>query len=378
MHTGIFSFSEVIFLFSLPIFFLKQGFSISFVFSFFGVTSLGGYFFTRYILEALTKIGIKIFLSAGIFFYIIFGILLQLVAIGNMWWIPTVVVLLLQYLFYWPAYNLYFVEIIHAKTVGLQTGILNAVSTVTLMIAPVFAGALSLFLPFQIIFLIGCFIVATSVLPLFFIRTKLKMKFDMKKYEEMKSSHEIFRETRFAYFGDGFITMISYTLWPILFYLVLSRESFFELGILSTISMAISAAMMVLFGHYFDKAHRKILLRSSLLGQLVATFGRYFLVFFHPTIFIYFVQSLYSFSASVLRSTFFAYFYSYGKKTNTTYFTLHREINFSLGRFIACELFAAVSYFFPQPLQLWPLFLLGLPMLLLYAKKLKVDHHLEA
>ena len=144
-----------------------------------------------------------------------------------------------------------------------------------------------------------------------------------------------------------------------------------------TITYAISAIIMVVVGHFFDQKHRKALLKASVFSNILAIIGRFALLFFHPILFVYGIQSFYLFSESALQSTFEAYWYSYSKKTNTIFFTIHREINYALGRFIIGSFLAIASLFLTDAKSMWPFFLLAIPVVFIYLRKGDIDHYLK-
>ncbi|MBI2453101.1 MFS transporter [Candidatus Peregrinibacteria bacterium] len=377
VHAALFAFSEIIFILSLPIYFYTQGFSLSFIFFFHAIVGFVGYIFTPLVISYIKRINIKFIFILGVLFYIAFGFSVFLINIQNYWWILALLFLSLQSVFYFPARHLFFVEIAHKKTVGLQTGVLNMVSLISRIIAPIVAGWIALAFPFSSVFLVGSVVMFLCIGPIFFIQTKIEVDFTRKEFFEMQKNHPVFRATRFAYFADGMNNIISYLLWPLFFFLFLANMDFFRVGSLMTITSLISAVIMVFVGHLFDKKYRKILLTASIFAQLVASFFRFLLLFFHPIVFVYTTQSLYSFSESALQSTFDSYLYSYGKVTDTALFTIHREINFSLGRFILCLLLAIITSFITKTEQLWFLFLLSIPILFLYSQKMKVDRFID-
>lgn len=372
-HACLFAFAEIIFILSLPVFLYTKGFSLSFIFLFHGLTNVFGYFLTDKIIPYVLRTNIKRVLIMGVIFYIVFGFSALLITTANYWWLVAFLFLSLQALFYFPARHLFFVEIAAHKTVGLQTGVLSAVSLIARVAAPVVAGGVAVIGTFNSVFLFGAATMILSVLPILFIQTKVEIDFKREEFVKMRSSNPIFTKTSLAYIADGMNNVISYLMWPLLFFLLLGNEDFFQLGSLMTITSAISAAIMIFVGHLFDQEHRKSLLSISIFAQAGASLLRFLMLFFHPLIFVYAAQSIYSFAESALQSTFDSYFYSYGKITNTAFFTIHREINFSLGRFILCVFLAVMSYFISDTGQLWYLFLVSLPILFLYLRKTKVD-----
>lgn len=376
-HACLFAFAEIIFILSLPVFLYIKGFSIGFIFLFHGFTNIAGYFFTDKVIPYVLKTNIKRVLIIGVLFYIMFGFAAMFITTANYWWLLAFLFLSLQSLFYFPARHLFFVEIAARKTVGLQTGVLNAVSLIARVIGPIVAGGVAIIASFNSVFLFGAVVMFFSVVPVLFIQTKVEIDFKREEFVRMKKNNVIFTKTRLAYIADGMNNVISYLMWPLLFFLLLGNEDFFQLGSLVTITSAISAVIMIFVGHLFDQEHRKALLSVSIVAEVIASLLRFSLLFFHPLIFVYAAQSLYSFSESALQSTFDSYFYSYGKITNTAFFTIHREINFSLGRFILCMFLAVASFFISKTENLWFLFLASLPILFLYFRKTKVDRFIE-
>jgi len=376
IHAGLFAFSEIIFLFSLPILFWDKGFSLSFIFAFYACAALPGYFFTAPIVHYITKIGIKSIFLLGVFLYILLGSVTLFIEIDNLWWVIAFFLLALQALCYFPARYLYFSEIISRKTIGMQSGTLNAVMLLSRTVAPIVAGAIAILTQFNSVFIFGVVVMILSMIPVLLIRTQAQTHFDVAEFKAMRS-HPVFKSTRWAYVADGMNSLISYLLWPLLFFLFISQEDYFELSFLMTVTCGVSAIIMVGVGKLFDQQHRKKLLHTSVFSNVLAILGRFALLFFHPVLFVYAIQSFYSFAESMLQSTFEAYWYSYSKTTNTMFFTIHREVNFALGRFLIGAILALASAFFIDAESLWPLFLLSIPIVLVYLKKGEEDASLS-
>lgn len=372
-HAALFAFSEIIFILSLPVYLYTQGFSLSFIFLFHGILGMTVYLFTSHVISRTLKVNIKYPLIFGVIFYIAFGLAARSISLQNHWWLVAFFCVSFQSLLYWPVRHLFFVEIAKQKTMGLQTGILNAVSIISRVAAPIAAGAITLLFSFSSVFLFGAGVMMLSILPILFIKKKVKIHFDRKEFLGTRAIHEVFTKTHWSYIADGMNNTLSYLMWPLFFYILLANQDFFQLGSLMTVTLGISAVIMVFVGHLFDKNHRKALLTGSIALQGVGSFLRFLLFFFHPLLFVYGVQSLYAFSESALQSTLDSYFYSYGKATNTAFFIIHREMNFSLGRFILCALLALISFFIKVE-HLWFLFLLSFPILFLYYRQMRVDH----
>lgn len=375
-HAGLFAFAEVIFLFSLPVLLWNKGFPLSFIFAFYALAALPGYFFTSNVVRYMLKNSVKSMLVFGVLLYVALGVVVPMMETDSWWWILALVVLSLQALCYFPARHLYFSELISKKTVGVQSGMLSAVVVIVRTIAPIVAGSIAVLTEFNLIFIFGAAVLLLSIGPIILIKSKVKMNFKVAEFEAMAKDHHVFQNTKAAYIADGVNGVISYTLWPLLFLLLISENNFFDLGSLMTISYAVSAIIMLAVGHFFDKQYRKKLLNWSVVANILASVGRFMLLFFHPMFFVYIIQSLYCFAESALQSTFDAYWYAYSKKTNVVFFTIHRERNFALGRFWGGLIIAFIAFLLPDAASLWPLFLLSIPVVFVYLKKGDSDHYL--
>ncbi len=373
MHAGLFAFAEIIFLLSLPILFWERGFSLSFIFAFYAFTALPGYFLTRFFVQSFLKTSIKKMLMIGLCFYILLGAVIPLIQIGNSWWILAFFLLTFQSLFYFPARYLYFSEIISHKSIGIQTAVLNATIMIARTIGPIVGGFLFVFAGFNVVFVSGGILMFLSLIPVLLMQTKFERKFDFLEFKAVLATHDAFKTTKSAYIADGMNGIVSYLLWPLLFFLFISQNNYFELSSLMTISYGASALIMLAVGHFFDRKYRKILLRISIFSNILASLARFLLLFFNPLYFVYLVQSFYTFSESALQSTFEAYRYGYSKNTNTIFFTIHREINYALGRFVSGLFLALFCLVFTDLESLWYLFLLTIPIVLIYFKTLESD-----
>lgn len=377
VHSFLFAFSEIIFLLSLPILFWQRGFPLSFIFAFYAFAALPGYFFTLPIVQYGLKTHLKKLLILGVFFYILLAIISPFIQINNGWWIAAIFLLAIQSLCYFPARHLFFSEIAFKKTVGLQTGIVNAVMMVARTIAPIIAGFIAIFTQFNWVFIFGALFMLLSVFPLLFIRIKMRKSLYSSVFHTMRKRHLVFKNTKAVYVAAGISGTLSYLLWPLLFFLFINDRGYFGLTSLMTVTYGISAIIMLVVGHFFDHQHRKKLLQISVISNILASFGRFVLLFSHPILFVYAIQSFYSFTESALQSTFEAYWFSYSKFTDTVFFTIHREMNHALGRFVACIILSFSSLIFNDVKILWFFFLFNIPVVFIYLQKGKIDYFLK-
>ncbi|MBI5755095.1 MFS transporter [Candidatus Peregrinibacteria bacterium] len=377
IHSGLFAFSEIIFLLSLPILLWQRGFSLSFIFAFYAFESLPGYFFTLPIVQYGLKTHLKKIFTFGVFLYMVFALIAPLIQINNGWWMVAFFLLSIQALCYFPARYIYFSEIASRKTIGLQTGIVNAVMMIARTIAPIIAGFIALFTQLNWVFIFGAIFMLLSIIPILFIRIKIRNSCETEAFHAMRKEHLVFKNTQATYIAAGINGLLSYLLWPLLFFLFISQSGYFGLTSLMTVTYGISAVIMLVIGHFFDRRHRKMLLKGSVISNMLATVGRFALLFFHPLLFVYGIQSLYSFTESALQSTFESYLFSYSKITNTVFFTIHREMNNALGRFFAGAILAIASFAFSDVKILWFFFLFNIPVVLMYLQKGKIDYYLK-
>lgn len=377
IHAGLFAFSEIIFIFSLPILFWQRGFSLSFIFAFYAFAALPGYFFTLPLVRYGLKTHLKKLLILGILFYILLAIISPFIQINNGWWIATFFLLAVQSLCYFPARHLYFSEIASRKTVGFQTGIVNAVMMVARTIAPIIAGFIALFTHFNWVFIFGALFMLFSIFPFLFIRIKIRKSFSPSVFHAMRQQHLVFKNTKTVYVASGISGTLSYLLWPLLFFLFINDQNYFGLTSLMTVTYGISAIIMLFVGHFFDRQHRKKLLHISVISNILASLGRFALFFSHPLLFVYAIQSWYSFTESALQSTFEAYLFSYSKFTDTAFFIIHKEMNHALGRFFAGIILTLASLAFTDVKILWIFFLVNIPAVLMYLNKGSTDHFLK-
>ena len=376
VHAGLFSFAEIILVISIPVLLWKQGYPLSIIFAAYGLAALPGYLFTKKTVEYALSTSLKKVFILGTLLYVLVGSIMPFLQPTNYIWVVVFILLSLQALCYFPSRHLYFTEIISKGKVGVQSGRLNAVMIVARTIAPIIAGSIAILIEFNLVFFFAAFIMTLSVIPIFLIKTEVKTTFNKSEFKKAQKN-PVFLNTKHPYIAEGANGFISFILWPILFFIFISQSDYFELGSLMTVSYGISAIIMVIVGHFFDKRHRKKLLRISITSNILATLGRFTLLFFHPLILVYGIQSFYSFSESALQSTFHAYWFSYSKKTNTALFTIHREKNYSLGRFIIGSSMAIISIFLTDAQSLWPFFLLSIPIIFIYLKKEDSDHVLN-
>ncbi len=172
---------------------------------------------------------------------------------------------------FWPAYHANFARYTSLGKRGKRISRLGALNALVIVAGPLLGGMLITLFGFNVLFIIVAVLILVSVIPLF-------------------TTQEVFKPSSFGYFHAfarlfksyyrrytlGFMgyaeELIKVTVWPIFIFVIL--KSYLSLGILSSMTIFLTAAFGLLIGRIVDKKGGRQILRFSTIGYSIVWFVR--------------------------------------------------------------------------------------------------------
>ena len=338
------SFADSMISIFVPIFLLKQGFSLSYVLLFFASWSIGTVVLCYFAFKYISRKGVKhsVFLSIPFtilyfltlyqFTYLqsIISARLLLVAVGLLYAVSVA--------YYWMGFHVEFAKFSSEKKSTKQLGMVSILSTVFSIFGPLVGALLITFFSFNLLFLIVIVLLIISATPLLFSKeTHTPFKFNMKKdfFKDLKKG--------IPFVAEGFKNHSSNTYWPILLFVLAIPLS--EIGGI----YAISNTVLVLFTLYVSRvstiANRHYFLRiGAYLHSLTLTVR----VFLKSISSIAVAQGFGAISITMLNLPFQTIFYNNSKKQGFAYAIFFREIFLTVGRLLNLFVVFILLFFFTE------------------------------
>src|SRR3989344_347401 len=266
MFSLLFSFASALILIFEPIFFYKEGFTLS---------QIAMYYAVHYVLYALllpvgakfaARFGLERCLTFSLPVFVVYFLTLAAVAsVHSFIWV-AVVLLTFHKIFYWPAYHAYLAKVGDGKNRGTELSWLTLLRYGVGIAGPLIGGLIVAAFGFQALFVLTAMTVLVSAMPL--LATK-------EHYRPVSFSYaapwrEIFKKRNrgmsLAMLGMG-ENLIDLVFWPIFMFIILGSAD--KVGIFAAATTAVMAAVGFLVGEMADRFSRRALLRLYLPFMVV-------------------------------------------------------------------------------------------------------------
>ncbi len=181
----------------------------------------------------------------------------------------AVLALACQKMLYWPAYHANFATYSFDQEQGRQVSNLMAVDSLVYILGPLMGGVLIELAGFKVLFVVVCFLIIMSNIPMLITPEK----FVPKKVPYWQSYKNLFKaENRrrvLSYLGYG-EELIVVVIWPI--FISIFFKDYFSIGSLAALSTLISTLLIFYVGRSTDKQDKHQVLRfSTIIYALVWT-----------------------------------------------------------------------------------------------------------
>jgi len=330
----------------VPIFILKQGFSILELIYFYAFYYSFSVLAVIISLKLFEKLGYpKMFVLSSFFYFLFFSLFPNVHSLPELMGIGIFCSLAVS--FFWIPFNILFAK---AKEDKLKVACKqNVTGIIATALAPLVGGILATMLPNYILFYFSAFTFILAPLALF-KHERIKHRRDGKKISI--TLEKIKRYRIFVY--EGFLKISTFIAWPLFIYFLFSSIS--VVGLVKTLTNLVIVILSVKIVHWVKGSKERLLDFSNKLYSST--------LFLRPLAFTYFlaftVSLLIGFGTTIFNIAYNAFFYEKLSKKIAKEFLFIRELLLSLGRVIALSLFGILMYFKVDPiLALTVLLILG-------------------
>ena len=315
----------------LPIFFLRQGFSIMQVLFFYVISCIIGTVACYYAIRYAAKKGVKhsIIMSIPliiIFFLVLYNFDILSIYINEFYLaIISFFIVTISNAYYYMGLHIDFTKSSSMKKSAKDLGMLNSLSILLSIMGPLLGAFIISFFSFKILFLIVITILIIAVIPLFFsneIHDEINV--DIKNIFSKQNSKEMI-----PYFAEGYRDHVARIFWPLLiFFLGLNLK---EMGGLFTFSNFILAGLTYYMGKKTIEANKHHILN---LGVKLHSLTLVLRVMFSSVTYIALIQGFGAATFTLVTVPFQSIFYNNSKKKGINHIYL-REVFLHAGRFLS-------------------------------------------
>lgn len=312
----------------VPIYFLKLGYPLSKVFSYFLVFQLTTFIsiFAGY--KIAKKVGYKPLIIASAPLLVIFIFLIQMMEFSSIPIYLIATVMGIQSGFYWLPIHNFFNKLSEKNIKGTQFSNYVVFGQISGLIGPLIGAIVATTLGFKYLFTIVLVFILISIYPLLKLQNIIpKEKIKLKKLKTLAKNNKGFVVGTFF---DNIKGEIEGIIWPIFVYLFL--ENLISVGSLGALITLGSMFLTLFIGRYYDRKSKYLFLRIG--GVMYAIM--WLLRAYYDSSIIIFVSSFFAgFFGLMIEIPFSAIFYdktSEEKKSNT--FIIFREIPIFFARMV--------------------------------------------
>ena len=159
-------------------------------------------------------------------------------------------------LLYWVPYHTTFTTFSDQNNRMREVSFFQATLHITGVVSPLIASIIITQTSYQILFLVGIGIYSLSLIPLLSL-SNVYEKFSWSyKQTWKKLLSKKYKAAMIAYYADGIESGIGMVIWPIFIYKLLNGN-FISIGIISTLTIAITVLLELTLGKYADKKRNK-------------------------------------------------------------------------------------------------------------------------
>lgn len=324
MHS-IKSFASSLISIYVPIYLLKLGYSLTDVFFYWLIYSIGVFIF--FVVAAFTsnKIGFKKIVVGSVFLEFLYLFLLHQMGLNHFSIVFVAILSGLQAAFYWYPLNVFFAKHSKPKKIGETVGKFNAWPKIISLPEPIIAGLIAIYFGFNWLFLVSGIIFLFSLYPLIFVPEHTdKVSFKIVNYLSLFKNN-------IRYFGAEFLENIreemEYIVLPIFIFITFS--SIISVGIVSTLANVGGIMFTLFIGKLSDRSDKKWLMRIGAIVMILCWIIRYFV----PGAIVFYVISLVVGLVEILVLVpFTSIIFQNAKENHPAEFMLFREFSVSLAR----------------------------------------------
>jgi len=319
----------------VPIYLYKIGYGFSSIFFFYAILCLTHSFLSIPSAKISARFGLKHTILFSMPFLIFFFLLLYSLEQFNWPIIFLGIIFGIYSSLFWTGYHVDFSKFSDKKNRGKQVGVSQIFIAVFSAIGPLVGGFIVAFFGFKVLFILSCFLLLFSVIPLFFSKEVHEpITFSLRGLFKKQKAKNIL-----SFIGFGIEQSIALVIWPLFIFLFILGEKYTSLGFVSFLSFFFSVISILVIGKFTDVSRRLVLRISSVFSAIIWVIKSFVIT----PIQVFIVGSLYGISRSSALISFEALSYDKANKHNILRFIAFREvtINLSKGVFFIAMMFIA-------------------------------------
>ncbi len=261
-------------------------------------------------------------------------------------YIPLIIISLTFYrLLYWIPFNVDMAKFMGKKNRAREISIMGATKNAVAIFTPLLAGYIITKYSFNLLFIIAVILYILSVIPLIGIpRTKERFSWSIsttwKNFFSKKRRPEVF-----AFIADGGEGVVGGIIWPIFMFQILNGD-YLELGIISSIIVAVTIILQLAVGNYADNKKVK---KNKVLkyGTVLYALGWLLKIFIGTAFQIFIIDAYHKLTKIFMRIPFDAMVYEKASDEGhlVDEFTVIKEMAVNMGRVLVLTLIIIISYF---------------------------------
>ncbi len=254
-----------------PVFFYKEGFSLSFIALYYGIhyslytllLPLGGMFAARFGLERSLAVSLPIFVMY-------FLTLAAIPSRPELVWL-AIALLTAHKIFYWPAYHAYFAKFGDAHNRGTELSWMNFVKSGVGILGPATGGFIALYFGFPTLFVVAALFLLASSWPL--LQTPEHYRIASFQYATPWRIivDRRWRNMTLAMMGMG-ENLIDMVFWPLFMFIILGSTG--RLGLVSSLTMAVLTLVSFIIGEMADRFPRRHIIKLHLPFMMIGMLFR--------------------------------------------------------------------------------------------------------
>ncbi len=294
----------------------------------------------------LNKFGFKRALQTATIFGVFYFVFFYFTNDSNYHiFIPLIIISLTLYrLLYWIPFHVDLAKFLDKKNRAREISVMGATKNAVAIFTPLLAGYIITKYSFNHLFIIAIILYALSVIPLLNIpRTKEKFTWSIKTTWKNFFSKKR-RPEMLAFMADGGEGIIGGIIWPIFMFQILDGN-YLELGIISSVIVAVTIILQLSIGNYTDKENtskRKVLKYGSFFYAL----GWILKIFIGTAFQIFIIDAYHKLTKIFMRIPFDTMVSqkAFNEGHNIDEFTVIKEMALSAGRVLMLLLIIGISY----------------------------------
>lgn len=271
MFSLLFSFSFALVTIFEPVFFYKEGFSLSFIATYYAIhytlyvfaLPLGGMFASRFGVERSISLSLPIF--------VLYFLTLAAIPSNHNLVYMAAFLLTAHKIFYWPAFHADLAQFGNKRNRGTELSWMALVRYGVGILGPLIGGYVATLFGFSTLFTVAAVLVLISAIPM--LRTADKARNGKSYYS---SPWKIVKSIRYRNmvvsmlgWGENLIDLV---FWPIFLFIVVGNAE--SLGILASLTAAVMTVFGFFIGELSDRFPRRVIIRLHLPFMVIGYFLR--------------------------------------------------------------------------------------------------------